>query len=330
MSKKNINFVVGIVLGAIFLILWVKMINWEEFTAYFKDPKIWQIIPYSIFYILAYYFRSLRWRELLKPVHRLNQLECFGIFSSGMLINYLIPVRAGELAKSFILKLKKKISVAVTLPTIFLDKLTDLFPILLVIIAIPLISMKLTTALSTIIGLILFLFIALLLFCYVAIFHREFAYRVTKYLFRIFPARLRLKLEDFLEKFLTGISLVRRRDVNLWLVFALTFLAVISESIYIYLVFRLFGSSLSFLQVMLGYTLMNLTYILPTPPAQIGSNQFMWVLIFSVGLGADKNLTSAAVTMSHFLTSIIIFLMGSLSMFSLNVKYSEIISVKEG
>jgi len=324
------NFVVGIILGLVFLILWVKMINWEEFTAYFKDPKIWQIIPYSIFYVMAYYFRSLRWRELLKPVHKLDKIECFGIFSSGMLINYLIPVRAGELAKSFILKLKKQISVATTLPTIFLDKLTDLFPILLVVIAIPLISMKLTATLSTIIGLILFLFIVLLFFCYVAIFHREFAYRITKYLFRIFPVRFRDKLEDFLENFLTGIAIVRSKDVNLFLVFGLTFLAVFSESVYIYLVFRLFGSSLSFLQIMLGYTLMNLTYILPTPPAQIGSNQFMWVLIFSVGLGADKNLTSAAVTMSHFITSMIIFLMGSLSMLSLNVKYSEILSVKEG
>jgi len=324
------NFVAGIVLGLVFLLLWIKMINWEEFTAYFKDPKIWQIIPYSIFYILAYFFRSLRWRELLKPVHKLDKIECFGIFSSGLLINYLIPVRAGELAKSFILKLKKKISVATTLPTIFLDKLTDLFPILLVIIAIPIISMKLTTTLSAIIGLILFLFIALLFFCYVAIFHREFAYRITKYCFKMFPPKFRSKLEDFLDKFLTGIAIVRRKDVNLFLVFVLTFMAVISESVYIYLVFRLFGSNLGFLQILLGYTLMNLTYILPTPPAQIGSNQFMWVLIFSVGLGADKNLTSAAVTMSHFLTSIIIFLMGSLSMLSLNVKYSEILAVKEG
>lgn len=330
MSKKNMNFVIGIVLGLIFMILWIKMVNWKEFAAYFNDPKIWKIIPYSAFYILAYVFRSLRWREILKPVHCLSRTECFGIFSSGMLINYLIPVRAGELAKSFILKLKKKVSVASSLPTIFLDKLSDLFPILLVIIAIPLISMKLTTTLSTVIGLILFLFIVLLFFCYVSIFHREFAYKITKFFFRFLPLKIRHKLEEFLENFLTGISIIRNKDVSVFKVFLLTFLAVLSESIYIFLLFRLFGSNLSFLQVMLGYTLMNLTYILPTPPAQVGSNQIMWVLIFSIGLGADKNLTSAAVTLSHFLTSIIIFLMGSISMFSLNVKYSEILSVKEG
>lgn len=329
MSKKNINFVIGIALGLIFMILWIKMVNWNEFATYFKEPKIWQIIPYSTFYILAYVFRSLRWREILRPVVTLSKIECFGIFSSGMLINYIIPVRAGELAKSFILKLKKNVSVASSLPTIFLDKLSDLFPILLVIIAIPLISMKLTSSLSTIIGLILFLFIALLFFCYVSIYHRDFAYKITKYFFHFLPTKIRQKLEEFLENFLTGIAIIRNKEVSLFRVFLLTFLAVLSESIYVYLLFRLFGSNLNFLQVMLGYTLMNLTYILPTPPAQVGSNQIMWVLIFSVGLGADKNLTSAAVTLSHFLTSIIIFLMGSISMFSLNVKYSEVLSVKE-
>jgi len=78
---------------------------------------------------------------------------------------------------------------------------------------------------------------------------------------------------------------------------------------------------------MLGYTLMNLTYILPTPPAQIGSNQFMWVLIFSFGLGADRNLTSAAVIVSHILTSLMIFVMGYLSMLLLKLKFTDVLTL---
>ncbi len=328
MSKKSRTLIIGIVSGLFFLILWIKMINWNEFIAYFQDPKIWKVIPFSFFYILAYILRSLRWREIMKPIYKMSRIESFGVFSTGLLVNYLIPVRAGELVKSFVLKIKKQIPVASSLPTIFLDKLTDLFPIILVIVAIPLISMQFNSKLLTIIVLIMVVFVLLLFFCYIAIYHRDFAYKITVGIFRIFPRKIQTKLNEFLGNFLSGISIVKSKEVKLFKVFLLTFLAVLSEAIYIYLLFSIFGSKLTFLQVMLGYTLMNLTYILPTPPAQIGSNQFMWVLIFSFGLGADKNLTSAAVTLSHLLTSVIIYMMGSTSMLLLNVKYSELMSGK--
>ena len=109
------------------------------------------------------------------------------------------------------------------------------------------------------------------------------------------------------------------------LVYLLTLLAVLSEAIYIYAVFRAFGAEVSYLKILFGYTLMNLTYILPTPPAQIGSNQFMWVLIFSFALGVNENLTSAAVTFSHLLTSIWIFLTGGISLIALKINLNQLL-----
>jgi len=109
------------------------------------------------------------------------------------------------------------------------------------------------------------------------------------------------------------------------LVYLLTLFAVLSEAIYIYAVFRAFGSEVSYMKILFGYTLMNLTYILPTPPAQIGSNQFMWVLIFSFALGVNENLTSAAVTFSHLLTSIWILLTGGISLVVLKINLNQLL-----
>jgi uncharacterized membrane protein YbhN (UPF0104 family) len=94
------------------------------------------------------------------------------------------------------------------------------------------------------------------------------------------------------------------------------------------MVFKAFGAEISYLKILFGYTLMNLTYILPTPPAQIGSNQFMWVLIFGFALGINENLTAAAVTFSHLLTSIWIFGIGAISLLALKIKFTEIVSIK--
>lgn len=101
----------------------------------------------------------------------------------------------------------------------------------------------------------------------------------------IFPGKYRTKLGEFTENFVYGMAIMRGRTGEYLLVYLLTILAVLSEAVYVYAVFLAFGAEVSYSKILFGYTLMNLTYILPTPPAQIGSNQFMWVLIFPLPWG---------------------------------------------
>ncbi len=325
MKKVNFNLILGILLGAIFLFLWIRMIDWNEFINFFHKFDLKFVLLFSGFYVLAYFLRSLRWKIILNPVQKLHCKESFFIFMTGLLINYLIPVRAGELTKSFILKIRHKTSISQSLPTILIDKITDLFPIILIMLLIPLIGVKLNNTLNIIIILLLGIFIFFIGFLYFAVNHRNTALKILNLFFSIFPKKIKFKFEDFFENFIDGMSVMQHRLKDNLLVYLLTFAAVISEAIYIFAVFRAFGADISYQKILFGYTLMNLTYILPTPPAQVGSNQFMWVLIFSFALGVDKNLTAAAVTFSHLLTSIWIFSIGTISLFVLKIKFSDLL-----
>ncbi len=61
---------------------------------------------------------------------------------------------------------------------------------------------------------------------------------------------------------------------------------VLLDGIYFYLLFRAFGILYPFTLVFLfGYTLINLSYAIPQPPAQLGSNEWMMIIIFSIGFG---------------------------------------------
>jgi uncharacterized protein (TIRG00374 family) len=252
-------------------------------------------------------------------------MESFSIFMSGMLINYLIPIRAGEIAKSVILKTRENVKISDSLPSIFIDKLTDLFPIIFIMILIPLVSVKLNSALYIIIGLLFLIFLLFLAFLFFAVNHKDKAIKILKLFLKLIPKRYRKKIEDFFINFVNGMAIMQGRLAENCLVYILTLLAVLSEAIYIYAVFRSFGSEISYLKILFGYTLMNLTYILPTPPAQIGSNQFMWVLIFSFALGVNENLTSAAVTFSHLLTSIWILLTSGISLIALKINLNQLL-----
>lgn len=328
MKKNGFNWIAGIALGAIFLIAWIRIVDWQEFLGYFHEFNLKMVLIFSLFYLLAYFLRSLRWRIILKPIYKMGIIESFSIFMSGMLINYLIPVRAGEIAKSVILKTRESVKISDSLPSIFIDKLTDLFPIIFIMILIPLVSIKLNSALYTIISLLFLIFLLFLGFLFFAVNHKTKAIKILNIFLKLIPKKYRNNFEDFFINFVDGMAIMQGRFTENFLVYILTLLAVLSEAIYIYAVFRAFGSEVSYLKILFGYTLMNLTYILPTPPAQIGSNQLMWVLIFSFALGVNENLTSAAVTFSHLLTSIWIFLTGGISLIALKINLNKLLQNK--
>lgn len=328
MNKKAINIILSIILGLVFLILWIRIINWQEFINYLINFDLKIVLFFSFFYILAYFLRSIRWKIILNPIYKMTIIESFGIFMTGLVVNFLIPIRAGEVAKSIILKNKHGIRISHSLPSIFIDKLADLFPIVFILFLIPLISIKLNSYLFSMILLIFIIFLVFLGFLFFATYHKKKAELILSQFLKLIPAKFRSKMEDFFLRFVEGTAIMKNRHFDLFLIYFITIIAVLSEAIYIFALFKAFGVSISYWKILFGYTLMNLTYILPTPPAQIGSNQFMWVLIFSFALGINENLTSAAVTFSHFLTTIIIFLLGTISVTSLKIKFTDIVSMK--
>jgi len=143
------------------------------------------------------------------------------------------------------------------------------------------------------------------------------------------PNKFKSKLEEFYASFIEGMGILRGRRKDTIMIYLLTMLAVFSEGFFVYMIFRSLGlQDVGYIQIVFGYTLMNLTYILPTPPAQIGSNEFMWVIIFSFALGLNRNLTGAAVATVHILMTTVIFAFGAISLSSIGIKFSEIFRKK--
>ncbi|MDY6914692.1 MAG: lysylphosphatidylglycerol synthase transmembrane domain-containing protein [Candidatus Cloacimonadota bacterium] len=325
MKKNKLNWIIASAVGIVFLIIWINIVDWPQFVLYFQKVNVIPILLFSFFYLLAFFFRSIRWKIILNPIYKIHLFESYAIFMSGLLINYLIPVRAGEIAKSLILKINKNIRISQSLPTILIDKITDLFPILIIIFLIPIITVEMNNTLRTIIIILLGIFLLFLSFLIFSVHHKEKAIKLLNIFLKIIPLHYRSLLAEFFVNFIEGMAIMKGRYLAHFFIYLLTVCAVLSEALYIWMVFLSFGSEVSYWQILFGYTLMNLTYILPTPPAQIGSNQVMWVLIFSFALGINENLTSAAVTFSHLLTAFWIFLVGIISFLALKIKFREIV-----
>ena len=59
---------------------------------------------------------------------------------------------------------------------------------------------------------------------------------------------------------------------------------------------------------------MNLSYILPTAPGQVGTQEVIWSLIFVVGLGLISDKTASVVVFGHLFGGLIVITIGLLSL----------------
>lgn len=277
----------------------------------------------GIIYVTAYFVRSLRWRLIMRPVHRLTVPESFFMLMAGYFLNYVIPVRAGEIAKSFFLKKLKGIPIATSLPTVFLDKLMELVSIVLVVLMVPILSVSLSGALAGLIYAVLVIFGLAIGLLVLAVRNERLATRILCGAFAWLPKRAYTRLSAWFEVFVSGLGVVRHNVRTIWPLLGLTGLAVVLDAVYFWTMFAAFSLRVPFPVVLFGYTLLSLSYILPTPPAQIGYNEFVIGLIFAAGLGLARNEVSAVMILAHVVTGLIITGVGFWSFGAMSIRVGE-------
>jgi uncharacterized protein (TIRG00374 family) len=290
-----------------------------------RARPLWLVLA-SALYLAAYFVRSLRWRAILKPVAPVRVSESFYMLMAGYFINYVIPVRAGEIAKSFFLKRLRGVPIATSLPTVFVDKLLELVSILLVVALIPILSVRMSPTLGTLIYAVLAIFLASMALLLFAFRNPSGASRLLCSLFSWLPERAYGRLSEFIDLFVRGMGVARRGPRTLWSLLFLTAAAVLLDALYFFTMFRAFAVDVGFFRVLFGYTLLTLSYILPTPPAQIGYNEFVIGLIFAGGLAATsipRGEVMAVVLVAHALTGLIIAAVGLISFSAMGIRVSE-------
>ncbi|OQY39243.1 MAG: hypothetical protein B6226_02215 [Candidatus Cloacimonetes bacterium 4572_65] len=112
-----------------------------------------------------------------------------------------------------------------------------------------------------------------------------------------------------------------------WMIIILLLIFVVGIGLYFYLMFKAFGfDGVSFIFVFFGYTLLNLSYILPQPPAQLGSNEWLMTLIFVSGMGMNYGEAGSLMAVAHVLTGMIVITMGLMSLSIIGVKVVDLIN----
>jgi len=322
--NQRLTIYLSIALGILLVGIWLYVVDVGEMLNVFQKVKISLIFPLIIFFIIMYFLRSLRWKIILSPVEHITVIESFYLCMTNYFINFLIPVHAGELAKSILLKKMKGTPVSKSLPSVYIDKATDLLPILLLLIMAPFLKSKLSSIGYLVSGISLFILLLFVFSLILIVYKKNMALIWIERIFFFLPNKFKIKLRNFLGLFIDGLSSMHLLSNRILEIIGLTILSLMINCLFMWLFFYSFGVTLPVLTILVGYLLLNASFILPAPPGFSGSLELTFVIIFTYLFGYDKNLVSVVAASSHVFTAILFGLFGLSSMALLGTKLSTI------
>ena len=282
----------------------------------------------SIIFVMAFCVRALRWKFFLNPVRKVGAIKIIQLFLIGVFLNFVLPIRAGELAKSLVLKRISRIPLNQSLPTIAMDKAMDLLPALFLVALIPFLGIQMDRIVWSILGLANAGLIGLILFVVLAGWKRSVAIRLLQLITKVLPNFLKEKIEAFVIGFVDTLLLSAKQPRTLIMAILLTGVAVFFDGLYNFFAFWAIGHPISIPEALFGYMLFNLFYILPNPPGQVGSNEVVALIIFSGILHIPPESVTAMVVLFHPWSGLLMCGMGMGCLSALGVTLSSTVKVQ--
>lgn len=278
---------------------------------------------------LIFPLRARRWRPILDPVA--PNLPFGSLWRStaiGMMVNNVVPARAGEVARAYALTRETGVPFATTLASLAVDRLLDAV-VLIAFTGIALFDPALRTGASAVGGPLagiagggVVIMIALMLGLYGLVFFPGQLIR----LFELFARRISPNVEErgrrVLEKFIAGLSVLRRPD-RFAAVIGWTTAHWLLNAVGYMLAFRAFGIEVPFSAALFLLGFIALGAAVPSAPGFFGVFEYMAIQGLAI-YGVPKELATSWAIGFHVLSFIPITVIGAYYFTRLGLGFLEL------
>jgi uncharacterized protein (TIRG00374 family) len=282
----------------------------------------------GVAFLLAWSIRGVRWKLFLNPIGKVSTLKAIQLYLVGVFLNFLLPIRGGEVAKSLMLKRTSGIPVSHSLPTVAMDKALDLMPALFIMVIVPLLGIKMSIELWLVMAFVGGLLMCLIFFVILAAWKRDAAIRLLQRITGLLPKVIAGKIEGFATGFVDSLLMGASQPRIFVPAMLLTVVAVIFDALFAMLAFWTVNYPIPFGKAIFGYTVYNVFYILPTPPGQVGSNEVVGLLVFNGLLHVPKGNVATMFVFSHPWAALLMTVSGMICLSALGLKISTALKVQ--
>jgi glycosyltransferase 2 family protein len=253
------------------------------------------LLPALVAYFLGVMVRAVRWHYLLRAVQEVPPRRLFPIVVIGYMANNILPLRAGEVVRSYALSNRFHVRKSASLATIAIERIFDGLTMLTFMLVASL-SIALTTNLQHVALLASGVFVALsgVLFGFVLL--PGLRQRAIDLALRLLPARVGTRVEQMAHSFFEGLGILRRRQ-DMISVALTSILAWLCEASMYLLIAHGFNLGVSPAAILMVTAVANLATIIPSSPGYVGPFEtgVLWVLAGALGLGRELALSYAVV-----------------------------------
>jgi len=287
-----------------------------------RGANYWWLVPGVAVYFVSVWFRSWRWRFLLRGTKRVAASRLFAVVVIGYTGNNLLPFRLGEVLRAYLLWRREHINVGTSLTTAVLERLFDgLTMVLFVLFGLLFVPMSaffsrlVTIASAVFVG-------ALLVFLFLAA-RPQILHRIARGLIEaLMPDQFRDPLLDLVEGVIAGLESLRSgRDVLI--VFGVTVWVWILETMKYWLVSFAFDLQLPYFGIVLMGGVVNLLTALPSLPGYIGTFEGGGVQVLEI-IGVPSGPAASYVLVLHGILLVPVTLLGLIFMAREGVRWAEI------
>jgi uncharacterized protein (TIRG00374 family) len=308
------RFWLGIIVTAVFLVVLFWQLDLDELASALAGANYLYVIPAVAVYFGSLYFRSQRWSFLLRPFQLISSRRLYPVVAVGYMANNLLPVRLGELVRSYYLAQREQVRATTALATIVVERVFDgmalLFLLAVAALFLPVAGLadrvsgavRLPVALVAVVVAVPFA-VALTMIVGAALYPIRFRATVAFFTRRL-PRGVGTKSDILLERFVEGFQGLHRpgrlaevflRSLPIWL----------AEGAMYYLIALGFGLDVYFdtVLLMVAAVLMvtavsNLATSLPSSQGSVGPFEFFAVLTLEA-FGVGTALAAAYALVLH-------------------------------
>jgi uncharacterized protein (TIRG00374 family) len=253
----------------VLLVLFLRSQDLGELAASLAGVSVGWIVPSIAVYFGGIWLRAVRWRLLMRPFADVSTPRLFKVILTGLAVNNVLPLRLGELVRTFLLKQSHGVPIASTLATVLIERLLDLFALCglmtLVLLLVPLDGVVLalagTAATITAAGLVGLVVLAVV--------PRRFVDRLFDFGIAV-ADRIHRRLGNLARSIVDGLRVLEDRRAVLAIV-PLSLLCWLAElGLYVFLTFAL-GFRVDMLGLVAGMVIANFVTVLPSAPGYVGT-----------------------------------------------------------
>ena len=123
--RGNKKYWIGIGVSIILLAYFLFTVEIGRMLDALAGANYWYIFPAVAMYFISVYFRSMRWSVMLRRLKPVSTRRLFPVVVVGYMANNILPMRLGEIVRSYYLSEREGVSATSALVTVFVERIFD-------------------------------------------------------------------------------------------------------------------------------------------------------------------------------------------------------------